>query len=294
LPDDLIHIPEKKRLLLEGLVEQLSQISGIAAIVLGGSYASGTFHETSDLDIGLYYFADRPFSIEDIKRVAQAISVNGAPTITDFYEWGAWVNEGAWIHAQQGKVDFLYRNLDQIQRSISEAHQGIIQHDYYQRPAYGIYSVIYLAETQICIPMYDPDLQIASLKRQVETYPPRLKKKIIQDSLWAVEFTLPHEHSFAAQGDIYNTVGCLTRVLSNLTQALFALNARYFLRDKGVMAVLDTFTTLPPCYTQQVKRILVNTGKVPQELVETIDELVRVWQSVISLPEVQYQPKFRI
>lgn len=38
---------------------------------------------------------------------------------------------------------------------------------------------------------------------------------------------------FAAQGDIYNTVGCLTRTATNLTQALFALNRCYYMSDKG-------------------------------------------------------------
>jgi len=135
---------------------------------------------------------------------------------------------------------------------------------------------------------------IARLKRQVETYPPRLKQRIIQDSLWAAEFTILHGRGFAAQGDIYNTVGCLTRVLSNLTQALFALNERYFISDKGVMDVIATFPDLPPDYIQQVNRLLASPGSTAQELVRMVAELEQVWYSVISLPAIQYQPKFRI
>ena len=77
-------------------------------------------------------------------------------TVTGFYEWGAWVNGGAWIHNPVCKVDFLYRNLDQVKRTIDDAKRGILHHDYAQQPAYGFYSVIYLAETQICLPLYDP------------------------------------------------------------------------------------------------------------------------------------------
>jgi hypothetical protein len=108
-------------------------VAGIEAIVLGGSYASGTHHETSDLDVGLYYFEAKPFSIAAIWQIADNISVRGPATVTDFYEWGAWVNGGAWIHTQQGKVDFLYRNLDQVQQTIAEAQQGISRHDYNQQ-----------------------------------------------------------------------------------------------------------------------------------------------------------------
>jgi hypothetical protein len=32
------------------------------------------------------------------------------------YEWGQWVNGGAWIHTPAGKLDLLYRNIDQVKR----------------------------------------------------------------------------------------------------------------------------------------------------------------------------------
>jgi hypothetical protein len=292
--DNLPNIPQPKRLLLEQLVDQLSGVAGMAAIVLGGSYASGTQHTASDLDIGLYYFEAKPFSITDIRGIADEVSVQEPAIVTGFYEWGAWVNGGAWIHTSQGKVDFLYRNLDHIQRTITEAEQGISHHDYDQQPAYGFYSVIYLAETHICIPLYDPEMLIAKLKRRVEVYPPKLKQKVITDSLWAAEFTLHHARGFAAQGDIYNTVGCLTRAASNLTQALFALNERYFIRDKQVLDTVAKFPDLPPGYIQQIKRILACPGSTGPELIKTVNNLELAWQSVASLRGVHYEPKFQI
>jgi hypothetical protein len=292
--DTVPNLPEQKRSLLEQLVEQLSRTTGVSAIVLGGSYASGTQHETSDIDIGLYYFPASPFSIADIRRIAEDVSVEGRATVTGFHEWGAWVNGGAWIHTPQGKVDFLYRNLDQVQKTITEAQQGISHHDYDQQPAYGFYSVIYLAETQICIPLHDPELLIAKLKRSVEVYPPKLKQKIITDSLWAAEFTLLHARGFAVQGDIYNTVGCLTRVVSNITQALFALNEKYFIRDKKVLDTVAQFSNLPSGYIQEINRILACPGSTVQELTKTLSDLEQAWHSVVSLPGVQYEPKFRM
>ena len=292
--DIVSNLPEQKRLLLEQLVEQLNKTTGVSAIVLGGSYAGGTQHETSDLDIGLYYFPANPFSIAQIRRIAENVSVGGKATVTGFYEWGAWVNGGAWIHTPQGKVDFLYRNLDQVQQTIADALQGITHHDYDQQPSYGFYSVIYLAETQICIPLYDPDLLIAKLKRELEIYPPRLKQKIITDSLWAAEFTFMYARSFAVQGDIYNTVGCLTRVVSNITQALFALNEKYFIRDKKVLDVVARFPNLPAGYIQQINRILACPGSTVQELTKTVSDLQQAWHSVVSLPGVDYKPKFQI
>lgn len=288
------HVPEQKQLLLRRLVDQLAQVPGVAAIVLGGSYAAGTHHAASDLDIGLYYLESSPFSIDAIRQIADSVSTRGPATVTGFYEWGPWVNGGAWIHTQQGKVDFLYRNLDQVRRTIAEAHQGISHHDYDQQPTFGFYSVTYLAETQICLPLYDPNGLIAELKRQVEIYPPRLKERLIADSLWSAEFTLLFAREYAAQGDTYNTVGCLTRVVSNLTQALFALNERYFIRDKKVMDTVAGFPNVPQGYVEELQRILACPGSTAQELTRTVSILQQVWHSVVSLPEVQYQQKFDI
>jgi len=292
--NNLKGISDEKRQLLQDLIEQLKGVAGIAAIVLGGSYASGTQHSGSDLDIGLYYFEANPFSIPAIRKIADKVSVNGTATVTGFYEWGAWVNGGAWIQTQQGKVDFLYRNVDHVARTIKEAQEGIVHHDYDQQPAYGFYSVIYLAETQICLPLYDPSGLMSQLKQEVTDYPPKLKQAIIAGSLWAAEFSLLHARGFAKQGDVYNTVGCLTRVASNMTQALFALNERYFIRDKQVMNTLATFSEIPSSYAERISGILACPGETASSLMEAVRKLEQEWQRVVKLPDVQYQPKFQV
>lgn len=294
MPDKIPNLSIEIQNFLNEITSRLSNLDGMAAIVLGGSYASGTQHESSDLDLGLYYFESKPFSVEDVRRIAEEISVDGNPTVTGFYEWGTWVNGGAWINTERGKVDFLYRNIDQVQRTIDECRKGIVQHDYDQQPTNGFYSVIYLAETQICRPLYDPGRLIAELKEQVAIYPAKLKQRIVADSLWGAEFTLLHARDFAARGDIYNTVGCLIRVAANLTQALFALNERYFMRDKMVMDTMATFQVLPAGYIERVNKMLASPGSTIQELSKTVSELEMVWQSVALLPGVKYVPKFLV
>jgi len=287
-------IPESKNQLLKRIVNALGQTPGVAAVVLGGSYARGTQREASDLDLGLYYLEAAPFSIADVKRVAASVSVQNAPVVTDFYEWGPWVNGGAWVQTEAGKVDFLYRNLNQVQQIIDEAHQGIIHHDYDQQPAYGFYSVIYLAETHVCIPLYDPHVQIANLKHQVATYPAKLKQRMIVEWLWSAEFTLIHALDFAAAADVYNTVGCLTRVAASLTQVLFALNETYFISDKQVMEAIARFSIRPPGYVEQMANILAQPGQTAEELSRSVANLKAVWQNVVELAGETYQPKFSI
>jgi hypothetical protein len=286
------YIPPAKQEILHRAVEALRSVEGIAAIVLGGSYARGTAHAESDLDLGLYYSSSSPFSIETIRQVARELSANDQPVVTDFYGWGPWVNGGAWILTAAGEMDFIYRNLEQVERTLAEAARGEWQHDYSQQPTFGFYSVIYLAETHVCIPLYDPDGIIARLKAAVKTYPPQLRQRIIGDSLWAAEFAFWFARKYAAAGDVYNTVGCLTRITGYLTQALFALNGEYFISDKRVMDAMAAFALCPAKYAERVNELLAHPGGASDELVRTANGMQEVWQDVVTLAGDGYQPKF--
>lgn len=288
----LNHIPPAKQEVLRHAVDALKNIEGVVAIVLGGSYARGTHHAESDLDLGLYYSPLSPFSIESIRQVAQELSTNDHPVVTDFYGWGPWVNGGAWIQTSSGKLDLIYRNTEQVERTIQNAIHGVWHHHYDQQPTFGFYSVIYLAETQVCIPLYDPDQVIARLKQSVQTYPPQLQQKIIIDTLWGAEFTLWFARQYAAVGDVYNTVGCITRITGYLTQALYALNTEYYISDKKVMAAIAQFECCPANYAARINQILAHSGATSEELVSTVDSLHMVWQEVVELADKIYQPKF--
>jgi predicted nucleotidyltransferase len=95
---------------LQTVALRLSRVSGVVAVVLGGSHARGTARQDSDLDIGLYYHESFEPEIGAIRSVAKGLSIpHRFPTVTECYEWEPWVNGGSWIHASIGKVDILYR-----------------------------------------------------------------------------------------------------------------------------------------------------------------------------------------
>jgi hypothetical protein len=284
----------QQRELLRAVVDELKRVPGVAAVVLGGSYACGTQREDSDLDVAIYYEPETPFAIGEIRRFAAAVSRHNDPVVTDFYGWGPWVNGGAWIQTSAGKLDLLYRNLDQVCQTIDEAQRGIVRHDFYQQPVYGFYSVIYLAETAACLPLHDPMGRVADLKQKVAQYPSALRQRIVVDSLWIAEFTLSHAHKFAAQADTYNTVGCLTRVAGVLTQALFALNEVYFMTDKNAMEMIANFKIAPPAHVEQMRALLAQPGQTAPELRRTVAECEAAWERVVELAGEMYVPKFRL
>lgn len=273
--------------LLNALVADLAAIPGMVAVVLGGSYAEGTQTAASDLDIGLYYRPEAPFAVEAVRAVAQQVAVQ-PPTVTGFYAWGAWVNGGAWIQTATRKVDFLYRNLLQVEQTIEEAQAGVMRHDFDQQPTFGFYSVMYLAETNICRPLYDPEGVVAALKQRVATYPPALKRKVVADSLWSTEFTLLHAETYAARGDVYNTAGCLTRCATNLAQALFALNETYFLTDKRALRTLAAFPLQPAAYGERLCAVLAAPGADSTTLQVSVAAVRQLWRESCQLAGEYY------
>lgn len=224
----MMNLSNEKQKLLDSVVGDLKKIENVAAVVLGGSHASGRAHATSDLDIGIYYHNDKPFDLDAIKLVAKKHSnINEEPTVTGFYEWGPWVNGGAWISNSASDVDFIYRSIEHVQSTIEQAKEGKWENHFEQQPPYGFSSIIYLAETKTCVALYDPESIIVKLKGEVEIYPAKLKNAVIQQSLWATEFTLSQAEGFSEKQDVYNTVGCLTRAVKYLVTTMFAVNEIY-------------------------------------------------------------------
>lgn len=288
-------IPVEKARTLGEIVDRLRQVPNVIAVVLGGSYASGLARDDSDIDIGVYYREAVPFDLDHVSAIAESVCTPGSvPTVTGLYGWGPWVNGGAWIQTTTGKVDFLYRNLDQVQRVIEEGCQGKWSHDYDQQPPYGFRSVVYFGETHICVPLHDLDGEIARLKRLVANYPHPLRERIIQEGLWGAEFSLLFCRRFASRADAYNATGCMTRVAQYLVHALFALNKQYFVSDKYAKRMADQFTLQPGEFMTRLERVLSHPGRDSVELGKSAELLAGLWLEMVELTDGSYRSRFRL
>ena len=138
--------------------------------MLGGSYARGRAQPGSDVDLGLFYSEPAPFSIQSIRELAEVVNDAPGPVVTDFYGWGPWVNGGAWLTIGGQRVDFLYRNLEQVERVITDAEAGRYELHYLQQPPFGFFSGTYLGEIAVCIPLFDPEARLAVLKQRVAVH----------------------------------------------------------------------------------------------------------------------------
>jgi hypothetical protein len=187
------------------------------------------------------------------------------------------VNGGAWIVTPQGKVDFLYRNIQQVERTIAKASTGAYEHHYYQQPTFGFSSIVYLAETQCCLALSDPYGVIDKLKAAVEPYPEELRQKVMADSLWSAEFTLIHAQGFAEDGDVLNSAGCVARTCYFILHTLFALNKAYYFGDKGALEAAQAFTAKPAHFALRIRKIVSEPGDNPGKLTASINLLRTIW-----------------
>jgi hypothetical protein len=286
-----MNLPKHKQELLDNVIVQLKRIAGVKAIVLGGSYATGMATDNSDLDIGIYYSDQSPFDPEKIKIIAEKFSGNEKPIVTGFYEWGPWVNGGAWIKTANGKIDFLYKNIEQIALTIQNAKIGIWENHFEQQPPYGFSSIMFLAETYSCVPLYDPEGIIGRLKEEVKEYPEKLKQSVIQQSLWSAEFTIWQAESFASRVDVYNTVGCFTRAIKNIVTALFAINELYPIGDKRAIEILEQSKLKPANLAQRIDTILCSHKSA---LTENASQLKKLFDEVVELADGEYKPYYKL
>lgn len=264
------------------LLAELAQLQGVRAVVLGGSRAAGRARPDSDTDLGLYYQAEAPFDIAAVRALAERVAIK-PPTVTGFYEWGRWVNGGAWIETPDGKIDLLYRELGHVTRAIASVQTGFIDVDFLQQPPYGFVSITYLAETDICIPLADPHGDVAALKTQVALYPDKLHTRWVGDALWMTEFSLMHARGYAARGDALNTAGTLARCAMLLTQALYALNRVYFINDKHAPKDLAAFERCPAGFVDRLSGILAAVGNDAESLSRSVAAVTGLAAEVAAL-----------
>jgi hypothetical protein len=281
--------------LISTLAERLGSIRGVTAVVLGGSYARGQAQPGSDIDLGILYSEVAPFSTRRVRELAEAVNDTAGPVVTDFYEWGPWVNGGAWLTIGGQRVDLIYRSLEHLERVIAEAEAGRYQLDYAQQPPFGFFSGTYLGEVAVCVPLYDPEARLDLLKRRVAEYPEALRLAVVKDFLWAAEFGLTaFARKFAARSDVYGTVACLTRVVNQLILALFALNRRYLINDKTALAEVTEFKLAPVMFRERVQRTFAHVDDSAVGLAAAVESIEQLFNETIESTDGLYRPRYTL
>lgn len=285
-------LSDRQRALVDDLARRLMAIDGVAAVVLGGSYARGRARPESDIDLGVLYSDGAPFAIDAIRALAAAVNDIADPVVANFYEWGPWVNGGAWLSVRGQRVDLLYRSVEHLERAIADAEAGRWELHFGQQAPFGFFSATYLGELAVCLPLADPAGRVSELKRRVATYPEALRTAVVRDALWQAEFSLSaFARTFAKRGDVYGTVGCLARTAFHLVLALFALNRIHLLNDKTAVEEIAAFPRAPLVFGPRVERILSHAGASAAALETSVDAMLELCRETAGLSDGLYTPR---
>jgi predicted nucleotidyltransferase len=263
------------------VVERLQSIEGIAAIALGGSRARGNHTQKSDVDLGIYYQPENPPDLIALNQLASQLDDNHRENlITPNGEWGKWINGGGWLKIEGISVDFLYRDVVQVNRVIEECHAGQITIDYQPGHPHGFISSIYMGEVAIGLPLHDPGGVLAALKAKTIPYSTGLKQATVNKFAWEISFSLFVAQKAIARNDIAYAAGCCFRSVACMNQVLFALNEEYLLNEKGAVAVANSFALCPQNYQQRVESVFTLLSVDAESIVSAIAILDQLEQEL--------------
>jgi predicted nucleotidyltransferase len=257
--------------LAEEIAGRLGEVPGMVAVALGGSWARGEARPDSDVDLGVYYRPEHRPSVEDLCRLAQELDDRHLPDLaTEIGEWGPWINGGGWLRVESKSVDWLYRDSDKVTAIIGRCTSGETACHYQPGHPHGFHEHIYLGEVHHCRTLHDPEGLLRELKSAVATYPPKLKRTIIEKYLWEAGFSLETARKPAARGEASYVSGCLFRGVACMVQALFALNERYFINEKGSVRAADSFAVRPELFGETASELLGCPGRDAETLTKSL------------------------
>ncbi len=222
--------------LLDRVTPVLAAVPGVVAVVLGGSRASGAAHSGSDYDLGLYFRRDAGLDVGSLlEAVKGLVDDPGAAAVTEVGGWGPWIVGGGWLTIAGKKADLLYRPIESVETVIRNCRDGRISMDYQPGHPHGFCSAIWMGEVALCRPLRDPHGLVAGLKTMTDPYPDKLREALIRRFQREALFSIENAETAVPRGDQAYIAGCAFRSLSCVAQALFALNRRYLINEKGAL-----------------------------------------------------------
>ena len=181
--------------------------------------------------MGLYYRP--PLDVRALEQLAKQLAGADA-RVTAPGEWGPWVDGGAWLCIDGTAVDWLYRDLDRVQRSVRDAQEGRFAWHFQVGHPLGVPDFLYAAEVALAVVLVDPYGDLLALQEAARTYPPRLRIAVVS-GLWEAGFCLENARKAVSRGDGAYVCGCLFRATLLCAHSLLAHAGRWVVNEKGAV-----------------------------------------------------------
>lgn len=242
--------------LIAEIVERVSRVEGVRAIVLGGSRARGTHTPDSDVDLGIFYSGDQPFDVATLNRIASELDdQHRSELVSELNAWGPWLNGGGWVSVGGREVDFIYRDIARIQRYIAACHSGLLEMVYQPGRPHGVSSALYMGEVALSRALWDPCGAFATLQAQAASYPPALKRAVVEKFAWEAGLSAKLGRNGISRADLSYVAGCCFRSVACLLQTIFALNEQHWINEKGAVDLAETFSLKPARLRERIENV---------------------------------------
>jgi predicted nucleotidyltransferase len=252
---------------LRSVALRISAVPGVVGVVLGGSRARGDHTPQSDTDLGIYYRHE--FDVGMLGELAREL---GGPeaAVSPRGGWGPWVDGGGWLTIDGSAVDWIYRDLDRVERSWEDAAAGRVAYHAQAGHPSGVTSFAYAGELALAVVLADPSGALDALRGRMAAYPPALADALAR-GLWEAEFSVDGARKGAARGDAVYVSGCLFRAVMLCVHALHGRAGRWLVNEKGAVAAAGRLPCAPPGFAERASTLLAAPGGTSAELLATLD-----------------------
>ncbi|HEY6596757.1 MAG TPA: nucleotidyltransferase domain-containing protein [Asanoa sp.] len=252
---------------LARIAERLTGVAGVVAIALGGSRARGAHRPDSDVDLGLYYRGR--LDVEGLRALAH--EVTGTPTeVTARGGWGPWVDGGGWLTVDGWRVDWIYRDLDRVERIWRDCQEGRYEVGVQPGHPLGFSSHWYAGEVALCRVLADPGGVLGALRDATAAYPPALGQALVS-GLWEAEFTVGTARYGARGRDPAYVAGSLFRAVGVACHALHGHDGVWVTTEKGLVTSAGRLPSAPPQFVERVGAVFAGIGADPAAIDRSID-----------------------
>ena len=229
--------------------------ASIRAVVLGGSRATGSATERSDIDIGLYYDRNEADFAQYNAIAARLDDRRRDDLICTEGGWGRWVNCGGWLTVNGHAVDIILRDWQRVQTAVEETGRGICTCHYQPGHPHAFLNVMYRGELACCKVLHARDEAFFREKRQAESYPPALKRQLVETFLFEADFSCALAEKCVASGAPGSLAAHMFRAVSAMHQVLFALNETWLLNEKKAALRAESLPAVPAGYAGKVNSV---------------------------------------
>lgn len=239
--------------MLVKITDALKNIPSIAAVVLGGSIATGMDTAASDVDIGVYYnFFDQDALcraaklLDDESRDGLVCAPGG---------WGPWVNCGGWLTMNGRSVDLICRDVSRVRAVLDETDAGVVTAHYQTGHPHAYLNEMYRGELASCRILWARDDEFVRMKERAEEFPEAMRRAMLDSYGFEMRFSWGFADKYLYVNDAGYVAGHLFRSVSCMHQALFALNRAWCLNEKKAALRVEKLKYRPADYAQRVNKV---------------------------------------